>query len=95
MPIEGNKEPRNFMHHRVWFQFADKICFCPKMMRPKSISNQTKVGKKETLLFPHTVPKYPPEHAQTSHTVTDFLLTVLAAELTFWNKGSLCIFSIS
>lgn len=68
MSTEGNKEPRNFMHHR--FQFADKICLCPKMMRPGNITNQIKVGKTETLLFPQTVPMHPPEHEQTSHTIT-------------------------
>ena len=92
MPIEGSKQPRNFMHHRVRFQFADKICFCPKMMGPKNISNQTKAGKKETLLFPHTVPMRPPELVQAPHTTTDIPIPVLAAELTFWIKGSLWAF---
>lgn len=70
MSTEENKEPRNFMHHRVQFQFADKICLCPKMMGLGNITNQIKVGKTETLLFPQTVPMHPPKHVQTSHTIT-------------------------
>ena len=79
--------------HRVQFQFCDKSPSLPKMMEPKKkISNQTDVGKKETLPLPQTVLIHPPEHVQTSPTTTDTLILVSAAALTFWIKGSLRAF---